>query len=211
MNFGTFTIALMNQLHDTMLSPVYNYLLTLTFSDPELLIDELTRFSSNNPGYFGDITVTQGNVCVENVKFNHVCNIPLGGDYYTRATMIAFCFYGIGWTTLLPDLGKQVSKRLKDRDRGFVFDHNVLIKFLATNSSSHIVFYDNKFVELIDLQNNDNAFKLACYRVRDNSNHGYVKTPNGSFYKISRQSKMATKTTPTEILATNGCHLPFVR
>src|SRR3990172_4040324 len=49
----------------------------------------------------------------------------------------------------------------------------------------HLAAYNDKLVEVVQ-DNPRDEFRLACMRVRDNANAGYVLTPKGELFALSR-------------------------
>lgn len=73
-----------------------------------------------------------------------------------------------------------------------------LKQFLEIQSTDHVVFYDQKIVSMEYLDKKI-QFQFGCYRIRDNSNFGFIKTPNGEFFEVSRAFKSAKNISKTEI------------
>jgi hypothetical protein len=168
-----------------------------------LLVAELSRLS--RLGYFSQVVVEESQIFLMKGQYGNTCNIPLKGDAYTRSTMLAFAFFNIYWPRCVPDLKQLVNQEVVSRNRGFsnVFDHHKLVEFVNSTSVHYVVFYDNKMVELLDLDPilpDTKKFQIACYRVRDNSRYGYVRTSKGQFYLITHTSKIAKKITIADIL-----------
>lgn len=179
------------------------YICSLTFMEPPLLVEELSRLSRID--YFSQVVVEEDQIFLVKGRYGNTCNIPLKGDAYTRSTMLAFAFFNMYWPRCVPDLKKLVNREIVNRNRGFsnMFDHHRLVEFIGSTSVHYVVFYDNKMVELVDLDPifpDTKKFQIACYRVRDNSKYGYVRTSKGQFYLITHTSKIAKKVTIADIL-----------
>lgn len=195
-------------MHMRRLSGVYmhklsKYICSLTFMETPLLVEELSRLSRLD--YFSQVVVEENQIFLIKGKYGNTCNIPLKGDAYTRSTMLAFAFFNIYWPRCVPDLKKLVNSEINNRNRGFsnMFDHHKLVEFVNSTSVHYVVFYDNRMVELLDLDPilpDTKKFQIACYRVRDNSKYGYVRTSKGQFYLITHTSKLAKKVTIADIL-----------
>lgn len=77
----------------------------------------------------------------------------------------------------------------------------LLTTFLSTNYKNHVVFYNNKIVDM-DYVEKKEQFKYGCMRIADNiaiSDVGFIKSPKSEFYIVSRGSKTAKKITLDEI------------
>ena len=74
---------------------------------------------------------------------------------------------------------------------------------MAENQTDHhIAIYNNKTVIMDYIDNPKEEFKYACFRVRDNlktGTVGYVITPKGKKYLISRESRKAKLITEKDI------------
>lgn len=86
---------------------------------------------------------------------------------------------------------------------------NIAQQFVDTDSVHHVVFYNGKIVEMSYVKNPKEQFKYAGMRIQDNlgtganpTNEGYIRTPKGEFFKITKGSKTAKKVTVDEILGT---------
>ena len=75
-------------------------------------------------------------------------------------------------------------------------------EFINTNSPNHVVFYNEKIVDMGYSGSQKNQFKYGCMRISDNlgtgetpTNIGFIKTPSGEIYEIKRGCRIAKKTT----------------
>lgn len=65
--------------------------------------------------------------------------------------------------------------------------------------TNHTVMYDGKTIDMGYIGSNQKEqFKYGCMRIVDNSPEGYIKTPKGEFYYVSRSNKKAIKLSPAE-------------
>ena len=72
--------------------------------------------------------------------------------------------------------------------------------FKNTDSPNHVVFYNGKIVDMGYSGSQKDQFKYGCMRIYDNlgtgktpTNIGFIKTPSGEIYEISRDSRRAKK------------------
>jgi len=72
-------------------------------------------------------------------------------------------------------------------------------EFINSSCKNHLVYYQDKIVE-IDYCDFKNQFQIACFKVRDNSSIGFVKTPKGEYFMVSRQFRSAKKFSEQKIL-----------
>lgn len=76
--------------------------------------------------------------------------------------------------------------------------HTKLKEFLEIISDDHVVFYNQKIVSM-DYLDKKIQFQFGCFRIRDNSNFGFIKTPKGEFFEVSRAFKSAKLVSKTQI------------
>ena len=74
--------------------------------------------------------------------------------------------------------------------------------FISTISDHHVVFYNDKIVEMSYVSDKKTEFKIAGMRIADNVGLigcGYIKTPKGLYYKVSNSNRSAKKISVSEI------------
>lgn len=81
-------------------------------------------------------------------------------------------------------------------------------KFINTDNLNHTVFYNGKIVDMGYAGDQKEQFKFGAMRIADNlgtgetpTEVGFVKTPDGQFYKVTRGKKTAQKVNKAEVLA----------
>lgn len=78
-----------------------------------------------------------------------------------------------------------------------------LREFIELESSHHVVFYDSKIV-IMDYLKPEKQFQFGCFRIRDNANLGFLKTPKNEYFLITRIHKMAKKISKIEVEQLGG-------
>jgi len=78
-----------------------------------------------------------------------------------------------------------------------------------STSENHVVIYNRQYVDMGYVEDPKEQFKMAAMRVYDNlgtgkdaTDTGYIRTPQGEFFKVTRANKTAVKVSPDEILGT---------
>lgn len=79
-----------------------------------------------------------------------------------------------------------------------------LREFIDLESSHHVVFYDSKIVIMDYLKSEKKQFQFGCFRIRDNANLGFLKTPKNEFFLVSRIHKTAKKVSKIEVEQLGG-------
>ena len=80
---------------------------------------------------------------------------------------------------------------------------NPLLEFIQVNHEDHVIYYNNKIVSLSQFPRKE-QFKIGCRRIADNAPLGWIRTPKGEYFEVTRTRKLAIKTSSQQILATMG-------
>ena len=78
--------------------------------------------------------------------------------------------------------------------------------FINIESQHHILLYNNRVVSMDYISGQKQQFKFGCARISDNlgtgetpTDVGFIKTPSGLFYQVSRSARSAKKVEQSEV------------
>ena len=78
-----------------------------------------------------------------------------------------------------------------------------LREFIDLQTNHHVVYYDKKIV-IMDYLKLEKQFQFGCFRIRDNANFGFLKTPKNEFFLVTRVHKTAKKISKIEVKQWGG-------